>query len=66
MNKLIDSIFWAILGIFWVVCLVGADTPTNKIVPNIWVAAITVIFVIKTATLTILTALKEQSTKKEN
>ena len=66
MNKLIDSIFWAILGIFWVVCLVGADTPTDKIVPNIWVAAITVIFVIKAATITILTALKEQSTKKEN
>lgn len=66
MKFLFDSFIWVILGIFWVVCLVGADTPTDKIVPNIWVAAISVIFVIKTATITILTALKEQSDKKEN
>lgn len=66
MKFLFDSFIWVILGIFWVVCLVGADTPTDKIVPNIWVAAISVIFVIKTATITILTALTEQSDKKEN
>lgn len=65
MNKLIDSIFWLILAAANIIALFVAENITEKIAPTIWIAAITVIFVIKTATHTILNALKEQSDKLE-
>ena len=66
MNKLIDSIFWLILAAANIIALFVAENITEKLAPTIWLAAISVIFVIKAATITILNALKEQTAKKEN
>lgn len=65
MNKLSDSIFWLIIAAANIIALFGAENLEQKLAPTIWIAAITVIFVIKTATRTILNALKEQSDKLE-
>ena len=62
-----DIGFWVILGVFYTIVLIGAETPTTKeIVAHIWLAAISAIFVVKASTEKILTALKEHIDKKEN
>lgn len=67
MNTLFDTIFWGVFAVANIIeLLFVAENITEKLAPTIWLAAISVIFVIKAATITILTALKEQSTKKEN
>lgn len=61
-----DMIFWVVLALINLIELFVAETIAEKTAPTIWVAAISVIFVIKAETNKILTALKEQSNKKEN
>lgn len=66
MNMMFDAIFWGVLAVANIILLFAAENIVEKIAPTIWVAAISVIFVIKAETNKILTALKEQSDKKEN
>ena len=66
MNTRFDTIFWVVFATVNLIELFVADNIAERTAPTIWLAAITVIFVIKAATITILNALKEQSSKKEN
>ena len=66
MNARFDTIFWIVFATVNLIELFVAENIVEKIAPTIWLAAITVIFVIKAATITILNALKEHIDKKEN
>jgi hypothetical protein len=62
---IINFAFWGILGIFWVICLIGATTDFDKIIASIWLAAISIMFVIDASITKLLTALKEHIKKEE-
>lgn len=65
MMGIINFAFWAIFGLLWSISLLVLDGDNQKIIASIWLAAISIMFVIDASIKKLLTALKEHIKKEE-